>query len=116
MQRAVTKQVAIAFEDQSSTKASSRLFLTDGSSTFEGADLSTKLKLMGVDVASFGDAFGAAGETLSVTFSDPIANTYKRLVVSEDGTKILGGVLVGDASAYSTLTATQRCVAAIRAV
>ena len=79
-----------------------------GSSSFTGADLSTKLKLLGVDVASFGDAFGTSGDTLSVTFSDPIANTYKRLVVSDDGSKVLGGILVGDASAYSTLTAMVR--------
>ena len=82
--------------------------LLGGDATFDGADLSTKLKLMGVDVASFGDAFGTSGDTLSVTFSDPIANTYKRLVVSEDGSRVLGGVLVGDASAYSTLTAIVR--------
>ena len=82
--------------------------LLGGAATFEGADLSTKLKLMGVDVASFGDAFGATADTLSVTFSDPIANTYKRLVVSEDGSRVLGGVLVGDASAYATLTAIVR--------
>ena len=82
--------------------------LLGGAATFEGADLSTKLKLMGVDVASFGDAFGATPDTLSVTFSDPIANTYKRLVVSEDGSRVLGGVLVGDASAYATLTAIVR--------
>jgi nitrite reductase (NADH) large subunit len=75
---------------------------------FTGSDLSTKLKLMGVDVASFGDAFGTSTDTLSVTLSDPIANTYKRLVVSADGSHLLGGVLVGDASAYSTLTAIVR--------
>jgi nitrite reductase (NADH) large subunit len=75
---------------------------------FEGAELSTKLKLMGVDVASFGDAFGTTPDSLSITLSDPIANTYKRLVVSADGSQLLGGVLVGDASAYSMLTSIVR--------
>ncbi len=85
-----------------------RLVDTNSDREFTGSDLSTKLKLMGVDVASFGDAFGTTTDTLSVTLSDPISNTYKRLVVSADGSRLLGGVLVGDASAYSTLTAIVR--------
>jgi nitrite reductase (NADH) large subunit len=85
-----------------------RIVNADTDRQFTGSDLSTKLKLMGVDVASFGDAFGMSANTLSVTLSDPIANTYKRLVVSADGSRLLGGVLVGDASAYSTLTAIVR--------
>ncbi len=82
--------------------------ILNGTSTFDGADLSTKLKLMGVDVASFGDAFGADPDALSLTFSDPVANTYKRLVVDATGTKVVGGILVGDASAYNMLTAMVR--------
>ena len=41
--------------------------------TFTGADLSTKLKLLGVDVASFGDAFGATPGAEAITFDDPVA-------------------------------------------
>ena len=68
-------------------------------------DMSTKLKLLGVDVASFGDAFGldAAAHTLSVV--DTVAGVYKRLVVSADKERLLGGILIGDASAYSQLLA-----------
>ncbi|MFC0042614.1 nitrite reductase large subunit NirB [Actinomadura rayongensis] len=73
---------------------------------FEGADLSTKLKLMGVDVASFGDPFADARDgALGVTYTDPVAGVYKRLIVSDDARTLLGGVLVGDASAYPTLRA-----------
>jgi nitrite reductase (NADH) large subunit len=79
--------------------------LLDGSATFTGADMSTKLKLMGVDVASFGDAFGAAEGALAVTFADSVAGVYKKLVVSADGEVLLGGMLVGDASSYSELRA-----------
>jgi len=74
-----------------------------GDATFTGADMSTKLKLMGIDVASFGDGFGATPGCESITFADPVANVYKRVVVSEGGTKVLGGILVGDASMYQTL-------------
>ncbi|WP_030167901.1 nitrite reductase large subunit NirB [Spirillospora albida] len=79
-----------------------------GSSTavFEGADLSTKLKLMGVDVASFGDPFaGPEQGALGVTYTDPVAGIYKRLLVSDDAKTLLGGVLVGDAESYGTLRA-----------
>ncbi|QDI71196.1 nitrite reductase (NAD(P)H) [Streptomyces calvus] len=72
--------------------------------TFTGADLSTKLKLLGVDVASFGDAHGAGGDCLNVVYSDSRAGLYKKLVVGRDGT-LLGGILVGDAEAYGTLKA-----------
>ncbi|MFI5700480.1 nitrite reductase large subunit NirB [Streptomyces xanthochromogenes] len=70
--------------------------------TFTGSDLSTKLKLLGVDVASFGDAHGTAEGCLDVVYSDSRSGVYKKLVVSGDGV-LLGGVLVGDADAYGML-------------
>ncbi len=73
-----------------------------GRSAFTGADLSTKLKLLGVDVASFGDAHGTSEEALDVVYSDARSGVYKKLVVGPDGT-LLGGVLVGDAESYGTL-------------
>ncbi|MFI0236200.1 nitrite reductase large subunit NirB [Streptomyces sp. NPDC016845] len=72
--------------------------------TFTGADLSTKLKLLGVDVASFGDAHGATEGCLDVVYSDSRSGTYKKLVMGAEG-ELLGGVLVGDAEAYGTLRA-----------
>ncbi|MBK3629946.1 nitrite reductase large subunit [Streptomyces sp. MBT49] len=71
---------------------------------FTGADLSTKLKLLGVDVASFGDAHGTAEDCLDVVYSDSRSGLYKKLVIGRDGT-LLGGILVGDAEAYGTLRA-----------
>jgi nitrite reductase (NADH) large subunit len=70
--------------------------------TFDGADLSTKLKLLGVDVASFGDAHGATPGCLDVLYSDSRSGVYKKLVVSPEGV-LLGGILVGDADSYGTL-------------
>ncbi|MFJ9712566.1 nitrite reductase large subunit NirB [Streptomyces sp. NPDC101234] len=72
--------------------------------TFTGADLSTKLKLLGVDVASFGDAHGTTEDCLDVVYSDSRSGLYKKLVIGRDGT-LLGGILVGDADAYGTLRA-----------
>jgi nitrite reductase (NADH) large subunit len=77
--------------------------LLGGAGSFTGADMSTKLKLMGVDVASFGDAFATTAGALELVYSDAVAGVYKKLVVSADGKQLLGGVLVGDASAYGVL-------------
>jgi nitrite reductase (NADH) large subunit len=77
--------------------------LLGGPGVFTGADMSTKLKLLGVDVASFGDAHAATPGSLEVVFADAVAGVYKKLVVSADGRRLLGGVLVGDATAYGML-------------
>ena len=77
--------------------------LLGGDAEFPGADLSTKLKLLGVDVASFGDALAATPGALEVVVSDPIGGTYAKLVLSDDAQTLLGGVLVGDASSYGVL-------------
>ncbi|WP_032403088.1 nitrite reductase large subunit NirB [Rhodococcoides fascians] len=77
--------------------------LLGGAAQFPGADMSTKLKLMGVDVASFGDAMAATPGALEVVFSDAPKGTYAKLVVTDDAKTLLGGILVGDASAYSLL-------------
>ncbi len=69
---------------------------------FAGADMSTKLKLLGVDVASLGDAHGALPGARSYSFADERRQLYKKLVVSEDGKKLLGGILVGAAEDYDT--------------
>ncbi|NEQ50560.1 MAG: nitrite reductase large subunit [Leptolyngbya sp. SIO3F4] len=70
---------------------------------FTGADMSTKLKLLGVDVASFGDNFAKTPGSKELAVTDTVAGTYKKLVVNADGSLLLGGILVGDASAYGTL-------------
>ncbi len=70
---------------------------------FTGFDMSTKLKLMGVDVASFGDAFGGHAGAHVVSLLDTSAALYKKLVLSPDRKHLLGGMLVGDASAYGEL-------------
>lgn len=72
--------------------------------TFHGTDLSTKLKLMGVDVASFGEYELDSDAANSLTFEDPFAGVYKKLLFSLDGRKLLGGIMVGDASDYGTLS------------
>jgi nitrite reductase (NADH) large subunit len=78
--------------------------LTGGDKRFAGADLSTKLKLMGVDVASFGHHECGPDRAIPLSFEDPFAGRYKKLLFSLDGERLLGGILVGDASEYGPLS------------
>lgn len=77
--------------------------LTGGAAHFTGADMSTKLKLMGVDVASIGDAHARTQGALVYHYQNGASEVYKRLVVSPDNKRLLGAVLVGDAAEYGTL-------------
>ena len=75
----------------------------DSAAEFTGADMSTKLKLMGVDVASIGDPHAKAEGARSYQFTDERKQVYKKIVVSDCGKYLLGGVMVGDAGEYGTL-------------
>jgi nitrite reductase (NADH) large subunit len=77
--------------------------LLGGQATFPGADTSAKLKLLGVDVASFGDAHAVTPGALELVYSDQVAGVYSKLVVTDDARVLLGGILVGDATAYASL-------------
>ncbi len=77
--------------------------LLESENEFAGADMSTKLKLMGVDVASIGDAQGATQGSKSCVYVDERQRIYKKLVISEDDKRLLGAVLVGDAEDYGNL-------------
>jgi len=72
--------------------------------TFSGTDLSTKLKLMGIDVASFGNYEAGQDVSHSLTWEDPSSGVYKKLLFSLDGKTLLGGILVGDTSDYGCLS------------
>src|SRR5215510_2402011 len=75
----------------------------DAEARFTGADMSTKLKLLGVDVASIGDAQGVTPGTLDYVYTDPVKGVYKKLVVSGGDKRLLGAILVGDAAEYGNL-------------
>ncbi|OOB86974.1 nitrite reductase (NAD(P)H) small subunit [Leclercia adecarboxylata] len=77
--------------------------LAGEANVFTGADMSTKLKLLGVDVASFGDAHARTPGAQSYQWTHGPQQIYKKIVVSADNKTLLGGVLVGDASEYATL-------------
>jgi nitrite reductase (NADH) large subunit len=78
----------------------------NGDKTFNGFDMSTKLKLIGVDVASFGDNFINEPDCRTIVFEDKHKGIYKRINISNDGKYLLGGILIGDAAAYNMLLQT----------
>lgn len=77
--------------------------LLGGTTAFTGADMSAKLKLLGVEVGSIGDAHGRTPDSLSYVYQDDAAGIYKKIVVSADGSRLLGAVLVGDTTDYGNL-------------
>lgn len=74
--------------------------LLGGDAAFTTIDDATKLKLSGVDVASFGDVFARDPGALEIVYADPARGLYQKLVVSDDARTLLGGVFVGDATPY----------------
>lgn len=82
--------------------------LTGREKLFTGFDMSTKLKLIGVDVASFGDPFIIGDDINSIVYENTYEGVYKRINLSNDGKQLLGGILVGDAGAYNMLLQTCR--------
>ena len=90
--------------------------LMGGDALFQGADLSAKLKLLGIEVASFGDSFAdleRPDETRSLVYEDRAEGVYQKLVFDGEVKKLLGGILVGDASPYLQLQSLARTEAAI---
>jgi len=87
----------------SMAKVAASHLMESNETSFTGADMSTKLKLLGCDVGSIGDAHQATPSAKSFVYRDDLTNVYRKLVVSEDGSKLLGAVLVGDNSYYDTL-------------
>ncbi len=81
-------------------------FTGDDSARFTGFDQSAKLKLIGVDVASFGDALDEAGACVPIVYENKAKGVYKRINLSADGKYLQGGILVGDAGAYNMLLQT----------
>ncbi len=70
--------------------------------------MSTKLKLISVDVASFGDPFINGNESRTIVLEDMMKGIYKRVNVSPDGKYLLGGILTGDAESYNMLLQTTK--------
>jgi NAD(P)H-nitrite reductase large subunit len=72
--------------------------LTGDDRRFTGGDLSAKLKLMGIDVASFGENEADPDRTVSVRYEDPFGGVYRKLVFT-----VLADVDEGEVSVVAEL-------------
>ena len=63
---------------------------------YHGSKLATKLKVMGVELASMGITEPAEERDEIIQFTEPKKGTYKKLIV-RDG-RLVGGILMGDIS------------------
>jgi nitrite reductase (NADH) large subunit len=106
MAEVVAKQLTVAqspLTPRGGTKIGLESSPSGGGGGFLPFDMSTKLKLIGVDVASFGDAFIQEPNAQTIVFENSAKGIYKRINISNDGKYLLGGVLVGDAEQYNML-------------
>ncbi|WP_043765945.1 nitrite reductase large subunit NirB [Algiphilus aromaticivorans] len=69
---------------------------------FQGADMSTKLKLLGVEVASIGNPHAEGEGVYSLAFQDERTGVYKKLLLGEADKALVGAVMVGDSEDYAT--------------
>jgi nitrite reductase (NADH) large subunit len=72
---------------------------------YTGSFVATKLKVMGVNVASMGERDGLPTDEL-VRYEEAESGIYKKLIVR--GGKLAGAMLVGDTEAYDDLAALMR--------
>ncbi len=85
-----------------------------GIGRYTGSQVSTKLKVTGIDLFSAGDFMGGDGSE-EIVLSDPQGGVYKKLVIKDD--KLVGACLYGDTvdgSWYFKLLREGRSVADIR--
>jgi nitrite reductase (NADH) large subunit len=75
-----------------------------GDAVFDAGETPTKLKLLGVEVASFGDVRAVTPGSSTLAFTDSVSQVHRCLVNDAEG-RLIGGVLVGDASRFDTLVA-----------
>jgi nitrite reductase (NADH) large subunit len=77
--------------------------LTGADTRFTGARQATRTRLGDIEVASLGDPLADAELHRSILYEDHVKGIYKKLVLSRDGKRLLGGILLGDASRYPML-------------
>ncbi len=74
---------------------------TGPEAAYTGSKLGTKLKVMGVELASLGEVDSSRPEDEVVVYREPKQNLYKKLLVRDN--KLAGAILLGDAEAFDVL-------------
>jgi nitrite reductase (NADH) large subunit len=71
---------------------------------YVGSKLGTKLKVMGVELASMGETKPASAADEVVVYREPVKGIYKKLVIREE--RLVGAILLGDVEAAGDLMQT----------
>ena len=74
---------------------------TNPAAAYAGSKLATKLKVMGVELASMGETKKAEPDDEVVVYREPSRGVYKKLIIREN--KLHGAILLGEADTASTL-------------
>ena len=74
---------------------------TNPASRYEGSKLATKLKVMGVELASMGETKEAEPDDEVVIYREPSRGVYKKLIIRDN--RLHGAILLGEADTASTL-------------
>ena len=69
----------------------------------DSIDMSTQLKLIGTDVASFGAPFADHDTVTPIVYQNKSVGVYKRINVDVASNRLIGGIMVGDTSDYNAL-------------
>ena len=81
-----------------------RLTSETSQATYQGSEVSTKLKVMGVELAVMGDKDPRCEDDEIVTYAEPARGVYKKLII-RDG-HLAGAILMGDGHATPKLLQT----------
>lgn len=85
---------------------------TNPAAAYSGSFIATKLKVMGVNVASMGERDGQPTDEI-VRYEEPENGIYKKLIVRNG--KLAGAILVGDTESYDDLAGKMKSMAALPA-
>jgi nitrite reductase (NADH) large subunit len=84
--------------------------------SFVATDGVARSRFLDIECASFGDPLADARTGRAILHQDSEHYVYKKLTLSEDGQRLMGGVLLGDTSSFPALLARYRTGAAVPAV
>jgi NAD(P)H-dependent nitrite reductase large subunit len=89
---------------EQTAKLADRLSGRNAAAVYGGSAVSTKLKVMGVDLAVMGDKEPVGEDDEVVSYSEPSRGIYKKLIVRND--RLAGAIILGDGGIVPSLLQT----------
>ncbi len=89
---------------EQTARLADRLSGRNPDAVYVGSSVSTKLKVMGVDLAVMGDKEPVGEDDEVVSYSEPARGIYKKLIVRND--RLAGAIILGDGAVVPSLLQT----------